>query len=160
MHRCGIREEDPSDISEETEKKHEYQLSSQYNGYRWSVKNQARMHLRNGDPPYGNISEAMKRWPETATAVAVTLDHNEQVRVIAPHGFDDLLGLAVRRSPFFADQPYFLTRVESKRWLQTWPKLKLFVCLIGGCRSCSPFANRWSAIVKSYRAYNIRTAAF
>jgi hypothetical protein len=36
----------------------------------WSVKNQARMHVRNGDAPYASAIEAIGHWPETATAVA------------------------------------------------------------------------------------------
>ena len=32
----------------------------------WSVKNQARMHLRNGHSPYESATDAMSRWPETA----------------------------------------------------------------------------------------------
>jgi hypothetical protein len=32
----------------------------------WSVKNQARMHVRNDDPPYSCATSAMKAWPETA----------------------------------------------------------------------------------------------
>ena len=39
-------------------------------GIDWSVKNQARMHLRNGDPPYSGATDAMRHWPETATAIA------------------------------------------------------------------------------------------
>lgn len=115
---------DPSDLSEETEKKYEYQLNSQFSGYQWSIKNQARMHLRNCDPPYSNVSDAMKRWPETATSVAVTLDNHEHMKIIAPHGLEDLFELMVRKSPYFTDHEYFLSRVASKKWLQTWPKLK------------------------------------
>ncbi|MEJ2456857.1 MAG: nucleotidyltransferase family protein, partial [Novosphingobium sp.] len=42
-------------------------------GLDWSVKNQARMHLRNGDAPYRDTADAMTHWPETATDVAVRL---------------------------------------------------------------------------------------
>ncbi|MDB5054070.1 MAG: hypothetical protein JWM44_2120 [Bacilli bacterium] len=60
--------------------------------HNWSVKNQARMHLRNNHSPYTSVEDAMKRWPETATAVAVKLnDHNELV-IVAPYGLEDLFG--------------------------------------------------------------------
>jgi len=39
----------------------------------WQVRDQARMHLRNDDSPYGDIADAMKHWPEKETAVAVRL---------------------------------------------------------------------------------------
>jgi uncharacterized protein len=31
----------------------------------WSVKDQARMHLQNSDPPYADTADAMRYWPET-----------------------------------------------------------------------------------------------
>ncbi|HUH85072.1 MAG TPA: nucleotidyltransferase family protein [Stellaceae bacterium] len=37
----------------------------------WSVKNQARMHIANGDPPYADTADALRHWPETCTAVAL-----------------------------------------------------------------------------------------
>ena len=36
----------------------------------WSVKNQSRMHVGNGVPPYVDTADAVARWPEDATAVA------------------------------------------------------------------------------------------
>ena len=39
----------------------------------WSVKNQARMHLRNHDKPYLSCIDAMSYWPEQQTAVGVNL---------------------------------------------------------------------------------------
>ena len=39
----------------------------------WDVKNQARMHQSNGDVPYVSVTEAMRYWPETATAIAACL---------------------------------------------------------------------------------------
>ncbi len=49
----------------------------------WSVKNQARMHLRNGDQPYKSAADAMSHWPETATAVAVRLGMGDEIEVAA-----------------------------------------------------------------------------
>jgi len=40
----------------------------------WSVKNQARMHLRNGHKQYSDCNEAISFWPETATSIAVRLN--------------------------------------------------------------------------------------
>jgi uncharacterized protein len=69
-------------------------------GIPWSVKNQARMHLRNGDNPYQDSADAMCHWPETATAIAARL-RDGHVEVMAPLGIDDLLGLVVRPTPHF-----------------------------------------------------------
>ena len=93
----------------------------------WSVKNQARMHLRNGDAPYASVSDAMRHWPETATAVAVRLGYSGLVEVNAPLGLDDLFALRLRPTPHFLFDrlPIFSDRVASKRWIDRYPKLTL-----------------------------------
>lgn len=116
---------DTSDLSEETEKRLENRLKNHLNEYNWSVKNQARMHTRNHSKPYLNIADAMKRWPETATAVGIRLDQNHNIKVVAPHGLIDLFNFIVRRSPYFEDRELFLQRIQSKNWLELWPKLNV-----------------------------------
>lgn len=116
---------DPSDLSEETEKEYERSLRRQLPDYRWSVKNQARMHLRNNDEPYESVEDAMKRWPETVTAVGVTLDGHGELKIIAPHGLRDLFGLKVRQSPYYESRSYFEARVRDKNWRGIWPKLEM-----------------------------------
>lgn len=93
----------------------------------WSVKNQARMHLRNDDSPYSSAVDAMTHWPETATAVAVRLGVEGVVEVTAPLGLDDLFNLVVRpTAKFQADKrQVYLNRLRSKNWLTTWPNLKI-----------------------------------
>jgi uncharacterized protein len=90
----------------------------------WSVKNQARMHLKNGDEPYESSFDALRHWPETATALAVSLRDSDQVIVAAPHGVDDVFDLVIRpTTPDKAD--IARERAEKKRWLTKWPKLRL-----------------------------------
>lgn len=93
----------------------------------WSVKNQARMHQRNGDAPYLSATDAMRYWPETATAVAVRLDEQDRLEVAAPLGLEDLFELVVRPAGRFRGekQPIYQERLRSKNWLATWPKLKV-----------------------------------
>jgi hypothetical protein len=91
----------------------------------WSVKNQARMHLRNGEAPYRNTAAAIARWPETATAVAVRLLQG-RLELLAPHGLEDLIGLTVRPTPAFARRPEaFARRLRAKNWLARWPRLRI-----------------------------------
>lgn len=94
---------------------------------KWSVKNQARMHLRNGDEAYSSSANAMQSWPETATAVAVRLGQSGAIEINAPLGLDDLLALTLRPAPNFTTSklPIFLDRVRSKRWLERYPRLSL-----------------------------------
>lgn len=116
---------DLADVTEETEKKYEAVLQGEQPEYNWSCKNQARMHVRNQEQPYGSVSDAMKRWPETATAVGISLDYNMNMEVVAPHGLHDLFDLKIRKSPYFQDKRYFYSRIESKKWLEIWPRLKV-----------------------------------
>ena len=102
-------------------------LRSQDESLAWSVKNQARMHLRNDDRPYRSATDAMRHWPETATAVAVRLGQQDVVEVAAPFGLDDLFNLVVRPTPrFMTDKrSIYLDRVRAKNWQATWPKLRI-----------------------------------
>lgn len=92
----------------------------------WSVKNQARMHLRNGDAPYDSVGDAMRFWPETATAVAVRLSGND-LEINAPLGLDDLFQLRLRRTPWFASvkRGIFEQRVADKGWLSRYPLVRI-----------------------------------
>jgi len=94
----------------------------------WSVKNQARMHLRNRHPPYASTADALAHWLETATGVAARLGP-QGVEVMAPHGLDDLLGLVLRPSPDAAADPARLAelrrRAAEKGWPSRWPRLRL-----------------------------------
>jgi hypothetical protein len=93
----------------------------------WSVKNQARMHIRNGDAPYVSTTDAMRHWPETATAVAVRRNDGDNCEIAAPFGLDDLFDLILRPTPRFAadKRQLFDDRIRAKEWLKTWPLLRL-----------------------------------
>ena len=66
------------------------QLQQQLPQHNWQVRNQAIMHLRNGDPAYHNITDAMSYWPECETAVAVRLTDKQQLECISAFGWDSL----------------------------------------------------------------------
>jgi hypothetical protein len=116
---------DLDDLREETEKSHETILKNQLNEYNWSLKNQARMHIRNQENPYLSVADAMKRWPETVTAIGLCLNKEGGIEVIAPHGLNDLFDLVIRRSPYYKNSDYFYTRVQNKKWLEIWPQLRI-----------------------------------
>jgi hypothetical protein len=69
----------------------------------------------------------MKFWPETATAVAVRLNRDGVIEVAAPLGLDDLFNLVVCPTERFRGEKHqiFLSRLRSKNWSSTWPKLKV-----------------------------------
>jgi len=101
----------------------ERRLASDWTGVPWSVRNQARMHARNGDAPYRDSEDAARCWPETATAIAARL-WDGQVEIIAPHGVDDLVGMIVRPTPAFRTKmPIYERRLASKDWARRWTRL-------------------------------------
>lgn len=90
----------------------------------WEVRNQARMWGINGDPPYRNTADAIRCWPETATAIAARLDHGN-LEILAPHGVNDLIGLIVRPTPAFAARrKEYRARQAAKKWHERWPRLQ------------------------------------
>ena len=105
-------------------------LAKELPHYQWDVVNQALVHhwyrLPNGKPipPYTSLSDAIACWPETATAIAVRLDATDQLEIIAPCGLQDLLQLKLRWNSRMVPRGVFLARVESKGFLQRWPKLQ------------------------------------
>ncbi len=117
---------DPARADPSLDRALEAVLRARAPGPDWSVRNQARMHARNGDAPYRSTMDAMRFWPETATAVAARCTAGG-CEVAAPFGFGDLVGLLLRPTPAFsgARHPAFLARVRDKGWLARWPLLRL-----------------------------------
>jgi hypothetical protein len=105
----------------------ENRLRNSDNTIAWSVKNQSRMHARNGDAPYQSSCDAMRFWPETATAVAVRYTDGDHLEIAAPFGLDDLYAAIVRPTPSFIDEKraQFNERLRHKKWLLGWPLLRV-----------------------------------
>jgi hypothetical protein len=118
---------DPDDRRREREDDVEATLRDLRPDVPWSVRNQARMHLRNGDEPYRNCEDALRFWLETATCVAVNIDAVGRLSLIAPYGLDDLFDLVVR--PTFAGRrrpEEYMGRLREKNWPGQWPLLQVF----------------------------------
>lgn len=119
---------DPAALSPERDEAIEAALRARRPDLPWAVANQARMGARHGDAPYRDLADALRHWPETATAVAVRMGA-AGVDILAPCGLDDLLGLRLRLTDVARADPArraaFRTRIEAKRWLERWPRLVL-----------------------------------
>lgn len=115
---------DPRDQSEERDRAFEVRLST-LQDMPWSVKNQARMHVRNRDEAYRDTMDAMSYWPEVETAVGARLDGEGRLELVAPFGLASLMAGTVTMNPRRPKPEAFRERVEAKRWLQRWPKLHL-----------------------------------
>ncbi len=118
---------DPERIDPTEDRKHEARLRAAEPSITWSVKNQARMHIRNGHAPYASAVEAMRYWPETATAVAARRRGPEDCEIAAPLGLDDLFNLALRPTPHFSGEKRFIfeERLQTKAWVAHWPRLRI-----------------------------------
>lgn len=118
---------DPARTDPTEDRKYEELLRLQEPSITWSVKNQARMHSRNHDAPYASAADAMRFWPETATAVAVRRLASDDCEVAAPLGLDDLFELILRPTARFCGEKraVFEDRMASKGWLENWPSLRL-----------------------------------
>jgi len=92
----------------------------------WQARNQARMHVKNGDPPYAGTEDAIRHWLETCTAVAVRLEPNDCMTLIAPYGLDDLFGLICRPTPAGLRRlPAYRARKAAKGWDRRWTRCRV-----------------------------------
>jgi len=110
--------------SSEFDSQIEYQLKLILPKVNWSVKNQARMNIRNGHHPYIDCNEAISFWPETATSIAIRLNLKDDIEYIAPYGLNDLFNLLVVPTPGF-DLKIYNNRIENKSWKKKWKRLHI-----------------------------------
>ena len=111
-----------------SEKEYEGILKGLDSSIPWSVKNQARMHTKNGHVPYTSTADGLSNFPEVCTAIGTYLDTDGQVKLVAPYGVDDLVTLIVRPTPFYMSQEkreIYEKRVATKKWRERWHRLRI-----------------------------------
>lgn len=116
---------DPADVSREREGAVEVRLGELLPGLPWEVRNQARMHLKTGRPPYRDTEDGLRNFAETPTAVGVR-SREGHIEVIAPHGLDDLFAMVAR--PVFTDATmirFYRDRMAAKNWPTRWPQVRV-----------------------------------
>jgi uncharacterized protein len=120
---------DPSNLEESVEKQLEEKLSTLCPKIPWSVKNEARMHLKNKMSPYTSSVDAISKFPETATALGVKLDDADTIILTAPWGINDVNQFVVRPTPFFIKHEermrMYEDRLLKKDWKKTWSRIKV-----------------------------------
>jgi len=119
---------DASNTSWEMEKQLENELRILLPNHPWSVKNQARMHLKSGFNPFTSSYEGVAHFTETPTAIAVRLWNNE-LEIMAPYGIQDLFEMKVRPTPFYQKNSEFYSiyveRIKKKKWDEIWKSLSI-----------------------------------
>src|SRR5699024_1735088 len=120
---------DDTNIDEAAEKEWESCLKQMAPDIPWSVKNQARMHITNNVAPYTSSTNAMSKFPETATALGVKLDESDNLVMAAPCGIKDVIHLEVKPTKYFmesnARMEIYRDRVKKKNWSRIWCGLKI-----------------------------------
>ncbi len=120
---------DPANLDESIEKKYEEKLKDLNMEIPWSVKNEARMHLKNNIQPYQSCVDAISKFPETATALGVKLNEMDEIIITAPCGIDDAIKGIIRPSPNFLKSrgtiEIFEARILQKKWKQKWQMLQI-----------------------------------
>lgn len=93
------------------------------------VKNEARVHLWYKNhfgyiiKPYSSLEAALNTWPTTATSIGVRKDKNNELKVYAPFGLNDLFGKIVRANKTQITKQIYENKVSS--WLKKWPDLNI-----------------------------------
>lgn len=122
---------DSNDTSVDRERQVEEALTGQLRGVPWEARNQAAVHLWFPDKfgydvePFGSTAEAIASWPETATSVAVRLNEDDDLAVVAPCGLSDLLGMVHRRNPARVTVEEYERRLATKRIGELWPRVTI-----------------------------------
>lgn len=130
---------DPTELGRHLDDSLRSRLCAAVHNTPWEVTNQAAVHLWYGQhfgPPSGgaantgtavaaftSLEEAVGSWPEYATAVGLTLNADDTLKVIAPHGLDDLFNLVVRRNPARVSLQAYRDRMAQKRFTERWPRV-------------------------------------
>ena len=117
---------DRDDLSQDSECQIQKRLKSAHADLPWTVKNQARMHLRNNDQPYKDTNDALRFWLETPTAIAARLETDDHLRILAPLGLVDLFDMKVRPTEVALQKlDQYRSRMVAKGWADKWPALKV-----------------------------------
>jgi len=122
---------DPADLSPERDREVQAMLAAELPSVPWDAKNQAAVHVwypakfGHDVEPLSSSADGVATWPETATCVAVRLERDDRLEIIAPHGVDDLLDLVYRRNPARVSVEEYERRLRSKRISERWPRVRV-----------------------------------
>lgn len=114
-----------------TEKELTQKLSEMFPENDWDVANQAQVHtwyktLEGASiAPILSIEHALSLWVETATAIAIRIDHQGLLEIVAPFGLEDLFQLKLRWNKNLVSYAAFEQRMAKKQFLKRFPKLKV-----------------------------------
>ena len=108
----------------------EKHLKEMYPDYPWELKNQVFMNVHNPDTPgYESARDAISKYPETATAVALRLIDDE-LELFAPYGLDVISRFEIHPTPHFKASDKRMTvyneRMARKNWSKKWSQIRVY----------------------------------
>lgn len=108
----------------------EKQVKQDFPNFRWELKNQTDIHQHSPNTLlYTSTCDAISKYPERCTAIAVRLNQADELELFAPYGLADILDFCVRPTPhFLADaerMQVYHQRLAKKNWQEKWPQLQL-----------------------------------
>jgi hypothetical protein len=128
VHDIDVAFFDPGDLSRSYDDLVTARLHARCPEAPWQARNQAAVHTWyaatfGGDPPapLTSIADAVRTWPETATAVAVRLGNDDVLQVCAPLGLTDLMRGVWRRNPRRVSLEESTARLRRHRPSERWP---------------------------------------
>ena len=94
------------------------------------MKNQVYMHQHSpGTVPYRSACDAVSKYPEQCTALAVRLRKDGQLELFLPYGTKDIEDFIVQPTPHFLISPerlaVYTERMKKKEWQSKWPPLEV-----------------------------------
>lgn len=117
---------DLDEISENRDKELTQRIEKMTPCGKWSVKNQARMHERNGHLPYANTTDAIAHWVEIPTCIGARLCWGDEIEISAPLGIEHNFSLIVGPNPLSGCQAsVYNDRIKNKEWAKLWPMLRI-----------------------------------
>ena len=87
------------DTAQETDWAYDDKMAKEHPFAGWEIRNQARMHYKNGFEPFDSTADGIAHWTETATCVAVRMRQGS-LEYLFCHGPDDLFNLIARPGPY------------------------------------------------------------
>jgi uncharacterized protein len=123
---------DPADLAREYDDRVTRRLTARCPAVPWQARNQAAVHTWyackfGGDAPepLTSIEDAIRTWPETATAIAVRLADDGAIEICAPFGVTDLMEGVWRRNPRRVSLDESLARLRRHSPGRRWPGVRV-----------------------------------
>lgn len=108
----------------------ENKIKMQYPQYNWEIKNQYYMNIHSPNTQkYISSKDAVAKFPEKCTAIAIRLDNNHELELFTPYGIDDLINFKISPTPHYSTdkerQLVYNERIKKKNWIKLWPNISI-----------------------------------